>query len=298
MLSSFLENAQIELNTAATTATTTTTAIPRSVVVPHAGYSYSGKAAAFSYLALKEAVQMGEIEAIVVLHPSHHVRLNGCAISGASELETPLLNLPVADKLRKELLAPGHFTLMEQQVDENEHSGEMQYPFMAKILLDTQQTNNIEILPVMVGAMDKTQEEFFGKLLALFLARTSIFTVVSSDFCHWGKRFGYYPPHDRDYRSYVGRPAADKEEIFRYIENLDRLGMNEIELQNPGAFVEYLKLSKNTICGRHPIAVWLYAIKENKETKTECLEIEFVKYYQSSQVKNIHDSSVPGRERN
>ena len=89
MLSSFLENAQIELNTAATTATattttttTTTTAIPRSVVVPHAGYSYSGKAAAFSYLALKEAVQLGEIETIVVLHPSHHVRLNGCAISG------------------------------------------------------------------------------------------------------------------------------------------------------------------------------------------------------------------------
>jgi len=63
-------------------------------------------------------------------------------------------------------------------------------------------------------------------------------------------------------------------------------------LQNPGAFVEYLKLSKNTICGRHPIAVWLYAIKENKKTKTECLEIEFVKYDQSSQVKSIHDSSV------
>ena len=38
--------------------------------------------------------------------------------------------------------------------------------------------------------------------------------------------------------------------------------------------------------------MWLYAIQENKETKTECLEIEFVKYDQSSQVRNIHESSV------
>ncbi len=67
---------------------------------------------------------------------------------------------------------------------------------------------------------------------------------------------------------------------------------DHIELQNPGAFAEYLKLSKNTICGRHPIAVWLHAIKENKETEKEYVEIAFVKYAQSNQVTSMHDSSV------
>lgn len=150
----------------------------------------------------------------------------------AKELETPLINLPVADNLRKELLATGHFQVMDQLTDEKEHSGEMQYPFLAKILLDsaadTQHT--IEVLPIMVGSIHRSDEEIYGKVLALFLARTSVFTVVSSDFCHWGKRFGYYPPHDRDYRSiaFGGNLSVPNEELFRYIQSLDRIGMVRI----------------------------------------------------------------------
>jgi AmmeMemoRadiSam system protein B len=66
--------------------------------------------------------------------------------------------------------------------------------------------------------------------------------------------------------------------------------MNYIELQEPGAFAKYLKETRNTICGRHAIGVWLNAVHCNKEKVS--LEIEFVKYDQSSQVRSMGESSV------
>eukprot|EP00566_Odontella_aurita_P028862 CAMPEP_0113580354 /NCGR_PEP_ID=MMETSP0015_2-20120614/30622_1 /TAXON_ID=2838 /ORGANISM="Odontella" /LENGTH=150 /DNA_ID=CAMNT_0000484525 /DNA_START=113 /DNA_END=565 /DNA_ORIENTATION=- /assembly_acc=CAM_ASM_000160 len=59
---------------------------PRALVSPHAGFRYSGPTAAYAYLALREALSLsrgeGRPTTVVVLHPSHHVRLDGCAVSG------------------------------------------------------------------------------------------------------------------------------------------------------------------------------------------------------------------------
>lgn len=178
---------------------------------------------------------------------------------GATELETPLINLPVADHLRKELMSTGHFQLMDQVTDEREHSGEMQYPYLAKILLDyagrNGQHHNIEVLPIMIGSIHKTDEEFYGKVLASFLARTSVFTVVSSDFCHWGKRFGYYPPHDKDYRSAAsGRNLlVPGEEIYAYISSLDRIGMVRYSVQTFGMPIVSFAIDKIICKSIHPV---------------------------------------------
>ena len=68
--------------------------------------------------------------------------------------------------------------------------------------------------------------------------------------------------------------------------------MDNIANQEPGAFAKYIKLYKNTICGRHPIAVYLFALKENAKAGQEEVNLSFVKYAQSSQVKNADESSV------
>lgn len=73
---------------------------------------------------------------------------------------------------------------------------------------------------------------------------------------------------------------------------MDQASMEHIELQEPGAFATYLKQTSNTICGRHPLGVWLQAAKYNKETGVERLDVKFVRYAQSSQVRSKHDSSV------
>jgi Predicted dioxygenase len=79
---------------------------------------------------------------------------------------------------------------------------------------------------------------------------------------------------------------------WKKIEWMDHVGMDSIASQEPGAFAKYIKLYKNTICGRHPIAVYLSALKESKESGVEQVQIHFVKYAQSSQVKYDHESSV------
>eukprot|EP00978_Attheya_sp_CCMP212_P001855 scaffold3824_cov48-Attheya_sp.AAC.4 len=244
----------------------------RGLIAPHAGYSYSGPTAAYAYRSLQDAAP--SIRTVVVLHPSHHVWLDGCALSRATVLETPLGNLEVDEDLRNELLATENFSVMTLKEDEEEHSGEMQYPYIVKV------APHVKILPIMVGSISTALESKIGALLAPFLARSHIFTAVSSDFCHWGSRFGYTP---------TGKPTK---QIFEHIEWLDRTGMDHISLQDPGAFATYLKQYSNTICGRHPIAVWLHAVKVNKEVGREKVEISFVRYAQSSQVKSKRESSV------
>eukprot|EP00559_Dactyliosolen_fragilissimus_P007676 CAMPEP_0184857626 /NCGR_PEP_ID=MMETSP0580-20130426/2779_1 /TAXON_ID=1118495 /ORGANISM="Dactyliosolen fragilissimus" /LENGTH=274 /DNA_ID=CAMNT_0027353331 /DNA_START=372 /DNA_END=1193 /DNA_ORIENTATION=- len=264
---------------------------------------------------------------IVVLYPSHHVYLDGCAISGASVIETPLVDVNVDSSLRDELLRCGVFTTMSRNVDEEEHSGEMQYPYIAKAIMDAQKiiekesstsskpvaathnnyynnnqlsfkiSSSTKILPIMVGSISTSEERRFGKILAPFLVRENVFTVVSSDFCHWGKRFHYDPKpptnDDDDDNNNNKKNGNDKKmKIYEYIEWLDRLGMDNIAMQEPGAFATYMKTYKNTICGRHPIGVWLNALKTNSDGGLETLEIQFVNYAQSGRGMSNRESSV------
>jgi AmmeMemoRadiSam system protein B len=247
----------------------------RAVIVPHAGYSYSGPTAAYAFKAIQQELQQGGIQHILVLHPSHHVFLQGCAVSGAHELETPLGNLTVG--LRQELLQVG-CTTMKRLDDEHEHSGEMQYPYLKLIL---PRHSIISVTPCMVGALSTEQEIEWGQRLAPIIGRDDVLTVVSSDFCHWGRRFSYQPTSSSSSND-------DSIPIHSYIEQLDRQGMDLIERQEPGAFAAYLKQTRNTICGRHAIAVWMRATSSDDDH----LQVKFVHYEQSSQAKSLSDSSV------
>ncbi|KAL3918137.1 MAG: hypothetical protein SGILL_004380 [Bacillariaceae sp.] len=259
----------------------------RGVICPHAGYSYSGPTAAYSYHHLKQelAREDSPITTILVLHPSHHVYLDGCSVSGANEIETPVGNMSVSEELRQEIFGLGErlFNVMQQSVDEAEHSGEMQYPYIAKILNDTNKIDSIKVLPVMCGSLSTTKEAEYGKLLAPIIARKEVLCVISTDFCHWGRRFSYQPT-----------PTAEDKSIpiHEFIQQLDQQGMDHISMQEPGAFAEYLKTTKNTICGRHAVQVWLHAVKINNNPDQDEVTVEFVKYAQSSPAKSMRDSSV------
>ena len=202
-------------------------------------------------------------------------------------METPIADLHVDSDLRSELLLSGNFTTMEKGVDEAEHSGEMQYPYIAKAISDARMRAagfDCRVLPVMVGNLDAASERHFGSILAPYVARHNVFTVISSDFCHWGRRFGYTPS------SSVG--SGHHNDISDYIEWLDRSGMSHIESQRPGAFSDYLRQYSNTICGRHPIGVWLNAITTNSKSGIERLDVRFIQYAQSGRVKTLDESSV------
>ncbi|KAL7562454.1 hypothetical protein ACA910_020594 [Epithemia clementina (nom. ined.)] len=311
------------------TATTTTeepnvggawkTLFLRAIICPHAGYSYSGPTAAYSYRALRHELasssssssssSLPRISTIVVLHPSHHVYLNGCAVSGAHELETPVGNLVVDSVLRDEILQlPGgaKFSVMSKDDDDHEHSGEMQYPYIAQILQSLQMLDQVQVLPIMCGSLSTSQEISYGRVLASILDRPEILTVISTDFCHWGTRFQYNPTPAASLS--FGNNSQEVVPIHEFIAQLDRRGMDLIAAQTPGAFAEYLKETRNTICGRHAVAVWLRAVEScstNHAAPTataapttstpstfSALEISFVKYAQSMAATSLRDSSV------
>ena len=75
----------------------------KAVICPHAGYSYSGATAAFSF----KQLDPNTVRTIFILGPSHHVRLSACALSQCSTYQTPLGDLNINRQINQELLDTG-----------------------------------------------------------------------------------------------------------------------------------------------------------------------------------------------
>ncbi|KAG5648031.1 hypothetical protein DXG03_007066 [Asterophora parasitica] len=269
----------------------------KAVIAPHAGYSYSGPAAAWAY----KSIDITGIKRVFILGPSHHFYLNGCALSSCKEYDTPIGKLPLDLATIDELRSTGRFESMSIQADEDEHSIEMHLPYVRKVF----EGQNITIVPIVVGAISKDVEASFGSLLAPYLEREDTFCVVSSDFCHWGTRFSYthyYPeaapsdtPAVRLSHSVAPSPSHP---IHKSITQLDHEAMEILTLSPSTAtdahvsFAKYLAKTKNTICGRHPIGVLLGALASLEKEKEIHPVLNWVRYEQSSACKTIRDSSV------
>ena len=70
---------------------------------------------------------------------------------------------------------------MSQETDEDEHSLEMHLPYIYKVF----ENMSIQIVPILVGALNEATERQYGHLLAPYLDDPENLFVVSSDFCHW-----------------------------------------------------------------------------------------------------------------
>ncbi|KAJ9543989.1 hypothetical protein OSB04_023696, partial [Centaurea solstitialis] len=209
---------------------------------------------------------------IFLLGPSHHHYTPKCALSKATVYRTPIGDLPIDLEVIEELKATGKFDMMDLQVDEAEHSMEMHLPYLAKVF----RGYSVKVVPILVGAVSAENEAMYGRLLAKYIDDPTNFFSVSSDFCHWGSRFNYM--------HYDKKHGA----IHKSIEVLDKMGMEIIETGDPDEFKKYLSDTDNTICGRHPISVFLH-MSRNCSTK---IKIKFLRYEQSSQCKSTRDSSV------
>jgi len=245
----------------------------RAVICPHAGYRYSGPTAAHSF----KQIDPHKVKRIFILGPSHHVRLSGCAVTQCSLYETPLGDLTVDTAITRDLVKSGHFEIMTMEADEDEHSIEMQLPYIAKVMEPAH--GNFTIVPIMVGSLSPSSEAKYGNYLAKYLEDPSNCFVISSDFCHWGSRFRF-----TSYDDSVGQ-------IFQYIEALDKQGMDLIERLDVAGFTSYLKKFGNTICGRHPIGVFLNMVASLRTNGTR-MDLKFLSYAQSNKVTSQRESSV------
>lgn len=146
---------------------------PKALVVPHAGYIYSGPIAARAYARVREMAP--RIERVVLLGPAHRVRLDGLALPEAAAFRSPLGIVPVEAAARERLRdMPG---LMESDdAHEGEHSLEVQLPFLQRVL------GSFELVPIAVG--DATPDEVARVLQALWGGDETL-VVVSTDLSHY-----------------------------------------------------------------------------------------------------------------
>jgi AmmeMemoRadiSam system protein B len=146
---------------------------PKVVIVPHAGYEYSGAVAAEAFSALEAGREV--VHRVVVLGPSHHVAFDGVAVPSHDAFDTPLGRAPIDETARRDVLA---LPFVEERNDAHrwEHSLEVQLPFLQESL------EGFSILPVAVG---RTTAARISKLLERVWGGDETVVVVSSDLSHY-----------------------------------------------------------------------------------------------------------------
>ncbi len=138
--------------------------IPKTIIVPHAGYIYSGAVAAHAYAWLRPE----GISRVVLLGPSHRVPFLGLAASSAEAYESPLGSIPLEPP-------PPDFPVNDR-AHAFEHSLEVHLPFLQVVL------NEFSLLPLVVG--DASKEEV-SKTLASLWGGPETLIVVSTDLSHY-----------------------------------------------------------------------------------------------------------------
>ncbi|KAF2653547.1 UPF0103-domain-containing protein [Lophiostoma macrostomum CBS 122681] len=266
----------------------------RAIIAPHAGYSYSGPAAAWAY----KSVDWANAKRVFLLGPSHHHYLTKAATTRMSAYATPLGDLPIDTELVNKLAKEWGLEYMSQEVDEAEHSLEMHLPYIYKMLSQHFDPSSLPLLvPIMVGNTSPTTEQRLGSLLSPYLSDPSTIFVISSDFCHWGSRFRYtyYKPPNAAATNL--RRQADVRSDFAIHESIakvDKQSMDAVESGDHSEFLDQLEKTGNTVCGRHPIGVFMAAVEASKEVNRDEGKgrFTFVRYERSGLVESVRDSSV------
>lgn len=146
---------------------------PKAVIVPHAGYVYSGPVAAALYAQLKSSA--ASIERVVLLGPAHRVEVRGLALPVANRFKTPLGEIEV-DADAVELLRQLPQVTVSAAAHDFEHSLEVQLPFLQTVL------GRFRIVPLLAG--NATPTEVADVLLRLWGGDETLI-VVSSDLSHY-----------------------------------------------------------------------------------------------------------------
>lgn len=281
--------------------------VPRAriIISPHAGYTYCGSTMGKAYGTL----DLQNIKRIFILGPSHHVYFrNKALVSQFDEVETPLGNILVDTEVAKQLIKHEEFEPMDAEMDCDEHSLEMQYSMLYETLrlrqIDIKQAR---IVPIMISHNSTRIDYALGKTLSKYASDESSAFIISSDFCHWGRRFNYTGyvgdkseieealKDDTEIESLTARSKLSHHQIpiWKSIELLDKFAMELLSQSEPHdkyeLWKQYLEVTGNTICGEKPIGVILCALSYLKAVNGK---FSWPGYSQSSQVSNVMESSV------
>ena len=185
---------------------------PKAIIVPHAGYMFSGKTASHSFKQIEP-----DINKVIILGTPHHHFLQGASICNYEFFRTPLGDIKVNPQTKELLKEKNIFDIPE--ADLQEHSIEIELPFLQRVLKD------FSIIPIIVGQTD--YKEFAYVLEKLIDDKTLI--VVSVDLSHFHK--------------YGSAKILDKYSIDAIL-NLEIEKIEEAEIDSPFAVMSLMDIAK------------------------------------------------------
>lgn len=147
--------------------------IPKALIVPHAGYIYSGPIAASAYQYLFPLSHI--IKRVIIIGPSHRLGFQGVALSSADYFETPLSAIPI-DKAAQAKLADITGVQILDLAHAAEHSLEVQLPFLQHVL------NDFSIVPIVAG---EASPELVAKVIDTLWGGSETLFIISSDLSHY-----------------------------------------------------------------------------------------------------------------
>ena len=147
------------------------------LIVPHAGYYFSGNVAASAYMAIDTKKRY---KRIFLLGPSHHERLNGASVNTEADYyATPLGNVKVNHETAIELTKADSVFAYHRSAHSQEHCLEVQLPFLQRRLGDVP-----PIVPIIISTNDYYKLKRVADLLKPYFTDENLF-VISSDFSHY-----------------------------------------------------------------------------------------------------------------
>lgn len=184
----------------------------KAIIVPHAGYMFSGQTAAHSFKQLTD-----KTEKVIILGTAHRYPLNGASVSEYDYYNSPLGKVKVSDDIKK--LMKERNVVSIDEADYEEHSIEIEIPFLQRVL------GNFEIIPIIVGKVDALE---FSKVLEKYTDEKTVI-VASVDLSH--------------FHSYDTAKKLDNYSI-ECILNLNSEGIRTAEIDSPYAIEALIELAK------------------------------------------------------
>ena len=223
---------------------------PWLLVVPHAGYDYSGPVAAAAYQTL-----LGEhgkaIRRVFILSPSHYVDFNGMALPPFTAYQTTLGTVEVDCNVVANLQHE-EGCVFDDLVFHREHAIDVQIPWVQTCMPSAQ------IVPLVVGRLpDPAAVAQLAAALVKFLDSSTV-VVVSSDLVHYGKRFNFAP---------FGQSASLPNDIQKLECNI----IDSVVHLDRAEFEGVLNQTGAAVCGKNVIRIALEIARQAWTQSGECM---------------------------
>jgi hypothetical protein len=205
------------------------------IMVPHAGYEYSGDVAAYAYNQLRGR----PYKTVIIIGSSHRMPFRGISIYPSGAWATPLGKVEIDRKAAQTLMEQCKAIKVFSPAFEQEHSLEVQLPFLQRTL------KSFKIVPLIIGSMDTDDYKKLSNALVKMLRQNPKETliVVSSDMSHY--------------------------HAYNIANQMDRSALKEIEKLNTDKLLDGLNNGGYELCGAQGVVALLMASKAlNAESKT------------------------------